>query len=86
MIRDIAFLVSLLTLLLTTLILYRKLSAVLNSAKRTLKGTEEVVSALSKLARPAAVGSSTVFGAGKLAAFLLGISRRKKNQRRDDGE
>ena len=86
MIRDIAFLVILLTLLLTTLILYRKLSAVLNSARRTLKGTEDVVSALSKLARPAAVGSGTAFGVGKLAAFLLGVSRRKKNRRKDDGE
>ena len=86
MIRDIAFLVILLAVLIITLVLYSKLSSVLNSARRTLKGTEEIVSAVSKLARPAAAGTGTAFGVGKVAAFLFGLSRRKKNRRGDDGE
>ena len=70
--------------ILVVLILYRKVATILDSAKRTLKSTEDIVSTVSnRVARPAAVGSGAAFGAGKVVAFLLGLSRRSKGGKND---
>ena len=80
MTRDIVFLVLLVIAILATLILYSKVSKVLDSAKRTVKDAEDIFSAVSsKVVGPAAAGSGAAFGAGKLMAFLLGF--RKKNKK-----
>ncbi len=80
MIRDIAFLVMLVITTLAVIIIYFKLSSVLNSAKRTLESVEGIVSTVSeKLVAPAA-GSGLVFGLGKLAAFLFRSRKSKKDK------
>ena len=81
MIRDIAFLVMLVITTLAVIIIYFKLSSVLNSAKRTLESVEGIVSTVSeKLVAPAAAGSGLAFGLGKLAAFLFRSRKSKKDQ------
>ena len=88
-IRDIAFI----TLLLVTLVvvvvlmvLVRKVSSVLNSAKRTAKGVEDMMSTVSSsVVKPAAAGSGVAFGAGKIMAFILGLGKRKKKQGGNNG-
>ena len=85
-IRDIAFIVLLLVTLVVALVLVRKVSSVLNSAKRTAKGVEDMMSTVSgSLVKPATAGSGVAFGAGKILAFILGLSRRKKKQGGNNG-
>ncbi len=88
-IRDIAFIVLLLVMLVVVLVaavLVRKVSAVLNSAKRTAKGVENMMSTVSgSVVKPAAAGSGVAFGAGKILAFILGLGRRKKKQGGSNG-
>ncbi len=88
-IRDIAFIVLLLVLLVVAvvaLILVRKVSSVVNSAKRTAKGVEDMMSTVSgSVVKPAAAGSGVAFGAGKVLAFILGLGRRKKKQGGSNG-
>ncbi len=88
-IRDIAFIVLLLVMLVAALVvvvLVRKVSYVLNSAKRTAKGVEDMMSTVSdSVVRPAAAGSGVAFGAGKILAFILGLVRRKKKQGGSNG-
>ena len=80
-IRDIAFIVLLLVTLLIAVVLVSKVSSVLNSAKRTAKGVEDMMSTVSgSVVKPAAAGSGIAFGAGKILAFILGLGRRKKKQ------
>ncbi len=87
-IRDIAIIVFslggaffLLVLLLLVFGLYRKVSSLLNSARKTVKSVEEITTAVSdSLVKPATAGSGIAFGAGKLLSFLLGFRRGgKKN-------
>ena len=85
-IRDIAFIVLLLVTLVMGVVLVRKVSSVLNSAKRTAKGVEDMMSTVSgSLVKPATAGSGVAFGAGKILAFILGLSRRKKKQGGNNG-
>ena len=78
-IRDVAFIFILLLAIVTSLLLYRKVSALLDSVKRTVKSAEEISTALSdKIVRPAAAGSGVAFGAGKLAAFVLGLAKKRR--------
>jgi len=79
MARDIVFFLLLAALLLVVLVLFRKVSAMLNSAKRTIRDAENVISAVSdKVVGPATKGSGIAFGVGKLGAFLLGLRKRGK--------
>lgn len=85
-IRDIAFIVLLLVTLVVAIVLVRKVSSVLNSAKRTAKGVEDMMSTVSgSVVKPAAAGSGVAFGAGKVLAFILGLGRRKKRQGGSNG-
>ena len=87
-IRDAALILVLLIAGLVLLLTYSKVSAVLNAAKRTMKNAEEVTSTISsKIAGPAAAGSGLAFGAGKMAAFVMGFSRKEKRRKgeEDDG-
>ncbi len=85
MIRDIAIISVLLVVLLVVLLIYLKVSSILNSVKRTMKNAEDVASiVLNRVARPAAAGSGVAFGAGKVAAFLAGLTGR--GQRRKGGD
>ena len=80
-IRDSLLILVFLMILLLLFVTYRKLSAVLNSARQTLKNVEEVAAAISgKIVGPAAAGSGVAFGAGKLASFVLGFSRKKRKK------
>lgn len=81
LVRDIIFILLLLLATFATLILYRKASAVLDSARRTMKGAEEIVSTVSNsVVRPASAGSRVASIAGKALASLLrlAIGRRHK--------
>ena len=85
-IRDIAFIVLLLVTLVVAMVLVRKVSSVLNSAKRTAKGVEDMMSTVSgSVVKPAAAGSGVAFGAGKVLAFILGLGKRKKKQGGSNG-
>ncbi len=85
-IRDIAFIVILLAMLVVVFVLFRKVSSVLNSAKRTAKGVEDMMSTVSgSVIKPAAAGSGVAFGAGKILAFIFGLGRRKKKQGGSNG-
>ena len=85
--RDIAFLLLFLVVSMAVLLMYRKVSSILDSAKRTIKNTEDVLSTVSsKVVRPATVGSGAAFGVGKLLAFLMGFSKRKGKGGKDDGQ
>ena len=60
MVRDIALLVMLVVTTLAVIIIYFKVSKVLNSAKRTLESVEGIISTISeKLVAPAAAGSGS---------------------------
>ncbi len=85
-IRDIAFIVLLLVTLVVAVVLVSKVSSVLNSAKRTAKGVEDMMSTVSgSVVKPAAAGSGIAFGAGKILAFIWGLGRRKKKQGGNNG-
>ena len=74
--RDIAILAFSLGLLLMAFILYRKLSGLLNSAKRTVDDTEKIVSVISKrIVGPIIAGSGVVSGFGKAASSIFGFGR-----------
>jgi hypothetical protein len=70
------------------LLIYRKLSSVLDSAGRTLKSAEELSSTISsKLSGRKESGTGVASGAGKVAAFIFNFARRRKKKRGDkDGE
>ena len=80
MIRDIALLAMLVVTTLAVIIIYFKVSRILNTAKRTLESVEGIVSTVSeKLVAPAAAGSGLAFGVGKLASFLFGTRKSEKD-------
>ena len=79
MVRDIVLLVLLVVTLLAVIKLYLSISSLLATAKRAMKAAEEVTATVSEsVIGPAVAGSGVAFGAGKLMAFLLGMSKRKK--------
>ena len=78
-IRDVALIVILLLATTILLFLYVRLSKALNSVARTVSNLADIVDALSnKIIAPAAAGSGLAFGAGKLAAFMAGFSKKGK--------
>ena len=86
-VRDGAFLFLIVVAVLLVLMLYQKVSKVLDSAKRTIKSAEEIVTTVSgKMVKPVAVGSGAAFGLGKMAAFVLGFSKRRRNKGRSRDE
>ena len=67
--------------LLAVLVIYRKVTKILDSAGRTLKNVEDMADSLANsIVKPANSGSGLAFGVGKLAAFVMGLSRRKKRK------
>ncbi len=79
MVRDIAFISFLLVGPLLTLILYRKVSATIRAARRTMTHGAEIVSALSQsFVKPAVGGSGATFGPGKLMTLARWGRRRRK--------
>ena len=81
LVRDILLIVLLALTTLALLILLRKVSGLLNSVRRTAKNVEELVEVVSsRIVGPAAAGSGVAFGAGKLAAFFLGFSKKRNDK------
>ncbi len=79
----VAFLLSI-ALLVGLSFLYRKLSSLVDSAKRTVDGAEQIVEVVStRIVGPAAAGSGVAFGLGKAAAFISGL-RGKKGKKGED--
>ena len=90
-IRDVILIMAFLLftfLLLGMFFLYRKLSRLVDSAKRTVASAEQVADAISsKLAGSAGAGSGVAFGIGKAVAFFGGLRRNKKDKGdQQDGE
>lgn len=80
-IRDVVLISTMLAVMFVLLLLFKKISAILDSVRHTMKIIEEIAAALSGgIVGPASAGSSVAFGAGKLAAFILGFSRSKKQK------
>ena len=83
-IRDIVILVILVIGILVMLFLFLKVSTLLNSVRRTLEDTENVVSTISdRIVRPATSGSGTAFRLGKAAAFISGVFGRGRRKKED---
>ncbi len=80
-VRDSLLIVLLILALATVLLTFRKLSSLLDSVNRTVKNAEEVSEAISShIVEPASSGSGVAFGVGKVAAFIMGLRRKKKNK------
>ena len=60
------------------LLLYRKVAPTLDSAKATIKNTQEATSHISEKVVKPLIGTSTLaYTAGRVVAFILGLSRGK---------
>ena len=60
------------------LLLYRKVAPTLDSAKATMKNTQEATAQLSeKVVKPLIGASTLALNAGRVVAFILGLSRGK---------
>lgn len=78
---------AMLTLTVVGLSLYRKVAPTLDSAKATLKNTQEVTSQLSeKVVKPLIGASTQTFTAGRVVAFILGLSRGRGKGGKNDGK
>ena len=86
--RDFILILAFLVAALVLILIYRKLSSVLDSAGRTLEKAEELTDAVSsRLIGPAESGSGVASGAGKVAAFIVSFARRMKKKRgEEDGK
>jgi len=83
-VRDALFILLLAAALVLMLRVWGKISSVLDSTKRTIKGAESIFTTVSsKVVGPAAAGSGVAFGAGKVLAFLTGFAKRRG---RDGGD
>lgn len=81
-IRDIVFLLLLVVLLVAAVFIFQKVSAILNSVKKTSQKIQAMTTTVSeKLVGPAAAGSGVAFGLGKLLAFVRGSSNKRKERR-----
>ena len=79
-VRDSLLIVLLVLALAVMLFTFKKVSNLLNSVNRTVRNAEEVSDAISsRIVGPASASSGVAFGAGKVAAFFLGLRRRKKS-------
>lgn len=82
MARDVVFFLLLLAGLFAVIFLYRKVSRLLDLARRTAESVENLATTVSdKVVEPATAGSGVAFGFGKVVAFLFGLltrGRRKK--------
>ena len=87
-VRDIAFLSTFAVVILLALLMYWKVSRILDSARRAIDNVENITSLVStNIAGPAAAGSGLASGAGKLAAFLFGLSGNRGSKGEDsDGK
>ena len=87
LVRDILLLVLLAVALLIAVVVYSKVSTILNSVRRTIKETEAIIATVSeKVVGPAGGGSGIARAAGKTLSFLFGLSRRGRKERKNDGE
>ena len=83
-VRDALFILLLAAALVLMLRVWGKISSVLDSTKRTIKGAESIFTTVSsKVVGPAAAGSGVAFGAGKVLAILSGFAKRRG---RDGGD
>jgi hypothetical protein len=83
-VRDALLILLLAAALGFVLFVWRKVTSILDSTKRTIKGAESIFTTVSsKVVGPAAAGSGVAFGAGKVLAFLTGFAKRR---RRDGGD
>ena len=82
-VRDIFLILIVLVSLFILVGVYRKLSAVLESAKRTAASVDEIVETVSeRIVGPATAGSGVAYGLGKAMAFFSG--RKSKIRKEDD--
>ncbi len=84
-VRDIVLIVIVSATTLVLLFLFRKVSKVLDSAATILDRVENIAETMSsRIVGPAAAGTGVAFGAGKLAAFVLGFSKKRKKEGGED--
>ena len=80
-VRDVVLIVIVSGTTLVLLLLFRKLSRLLDSAATALDRVENIAETLSgRIVGPAVAGTGVAFGAGKLAAFVIGFSRNRKRK------
>ena len=78
-VRDVLFILLLAGALVFMLLVWRKVTSVLDSTKRAIKGAEDIFTTVSsKVVGPAAAGSGVAFGAGKIAAFVMGFAKKRR--------
>ncbi len=82
-VRDILLILIFLVSLFLLVGMYRKLSAVLESAKRTAASVDEIVETVSeRIVGPATAGSGVAYGLGKAMAYFAG--RKSKDRKEED--
>jgi hypothetical protein len=68
--------------LLIAVVVYSKVSPILNSVRRAIKETEAIIATVSeKIVGPASGGSGIARAAGRTVSFLLGLSRRGRKRK-----
>ncbi len=86
-VRDFLLIVLFLIAIVALIAMYAKLSAVLESVKRTAANADKIMETVSdKIIEPAAAGSGVAYGLGKMTAFLSGRRSKKSKGGQTDGE
>lgn len=86
-IRDALMILIFLIVAVVLLMIWRKISVVLNSLGNAAKSAEEITDLISsKIAKPAAAGSGMAFGLGKMAAFVAGFGKKRNQGGEKDGK
>ncbi len=87
LVRDFVILGLLLIVLVAILVIYRKITDLVDSTKETVKNVQEITGGISgKFAKPAVAGAGVAVGAGKAGAFLLNLIRRRRTGGNENGE
>lgn len=85
-VRDVLLILVFLLTILILFVIWRKLSSVLGSLGGTLRSVEEAADTVSsRFVKSAAAGSGIAFGIGKAAAFVRGMSSKKKRGGKGNG-
>ena len=71
-------------LVLFSFLVYRKVSPLIDSAKRATKNAEDISTNISqKLVKPMVSRSIFALGAGQILSFILGISQKKRGGKKN---
>ena len=86
-IRDFVIIAGFLIVIVLVVILYRKITNILNLTGRIFQSVGDLSDAVSEnLVEPVKSGTGLIFGVGKLVSFVLSLSGRAKRETKGKGE